>query len=69
MPYETPVETEESPLHHEAVVELPPVPTFHKWRQSGVRIYCSSCPQEHGFYVKSNVRLIGMDEAGQPVLR
>ncbi len=40
----------------------------HKWRQSGVWVYCSSCDNEHGFFVGVNKKLVGIDDDGNPVI-
>jgi hypothetical protein len=41
----------------------------HEWRQKGGWIVCRTCDFEHGFRVKSNQRLVGIDEEGKPIIK
>lgn len=40
----------------------------HSWVQKGKgKLVCTSCPFPHTAYIDPSLRLIGMDEAGNPI--
>ncbi len=41
----------------------------HGWKQRGIEVICTTCPLTHGFYVKPNLMLTGIDENGEPVFK
>jgi hypothetical protein len=41
----------------------------HEWRQKGNYIYCKSCEFRHGFFIKPNKILVGIDKNGMPILK
>lgn len=43
--------------------------TFHKWRQRGPWMICTSCANQHSSYIGVAVDLIGIDEEGKPILK
>ena len=38
----------------------------HGWKQRGTQIICTTCPLQHGFYIKPGLMLTGIDENGEP---
>lgn len=38
----------------------------HRYRQRGNEVYCTQCPQTHGFWVRNGVKMVG-EENGEPV--
>jgi len=40
----------------------------HEWRQQGPYIICKSCELQHGIWIGTEKRLVGLKENGEPIL-
>lgn len=60
------IEVESHEFNTEARVK--PVMTGHRWRQKGIHVHCDSCEMPHGFTVRPNQLLTGINPDGSPVL-
>lgn len=41
----------------------------HIWKQKGNRLVCEACEYPHAVILDINVRMIGVSENGQPILK
>lgn len=41
----------------------------HHWRQQGPYLVCQSCPVNHAVWIGMNVRLMGINDDGSPILK
>lgn len=40
----------------------------HQWRQQGPYLICSSCDLQHSSHIGLGHQLVGIDDAGKPIL-
>jgi hypothetical protein len=38
----------------------------HAWKQRGVWLVCTGCPQEHAIWVGNSRRMVGVNDDGSP---